>query len=56
MLNDVTLDIPAGKMVTLVGASEAGKSTIMNLIPRFYDVADGRILIDGTDIRDTTLA
>lgn len=54
-LDNISLDIPAGKLVALVGASGAGKSTIMNLIPRFYDVADGRILIDGTDIRDVTM-
>src|SRR5262249_10613455 len=55
-LREVTIEIPAGKTVALVGASGAGKSTIMNLIPRFYDVDDGRITVDGQDIRDVTLA
>jgi subfamily B ATP-binding cassette protein MsbA len=55
-LKGVTLDIPAGKSVALVGASGAGKSTIMNLIPRFYEVSDGAVTIDGQDIRDVTLA
>jgi len=55
-LRGVTLEIPAGKTVALVGASGAGKSTIMNLIPRFYDVAAGAVLVDGQDVRDVTLA
>ncbi|MHA1539165.1 MAG: ABC transporter ATP-binding protein [Alphaproteobacteria bacterium] len=56
ILNNITLDIPAGKTVALVGASGAGKSTILNLIPRFYDVNDGKILLNETDIRDIKLA
>ena len=55
-LKGVSLTVPAGKTVALVGASGAGKSTILNLVPRFYDVAGGAIRIDGTDIRDATLA
>ncbi|HEV8013956.1 MAG TPA: ABC transporter transmembrane domain-containing protein [Stellaceae bacterium] len=55
-LRGVTLDVPAGKTVALVGASGAGKSTIMNLIPRFYDVDAGAVLIDGEDVRNVTLA
>ena len=55
-LRGVTLEIPAGKTVALVGASGAGKSTIMNLIPRFYDANDGAVLVDGQDIRTVTLA
>lgn len=55
-LDDISFAVPAGQMVALVGASGAGKSTIMNLIPRFYDVDGGRISIDGVDIRETTLA
>ena len=55
-LNGVTMEVPAGKTVALVGPSGAGKSTILNLIPRFYDVAAGRVLIDGADVRDVTLA
>jgi subfamily B ATP-binding cassette protein MsbA len=54
-LKGVTLDIPAGKTVALVGASGAGKSTIMNLIPRFYDATSGAVRIDGQDVRDVTL-
>ncbi len=55
-LRGVTLTVPAGRTVALVGASGAGKSTILNLIPRFYDVTQGRLAIDGNDIRDVTLA
>ncbi len=50
------LDIPAGHTVALVGASGAGKSTILNLILRFYDVDQGAVLIDGQDIRGVTLS
>ncbi len=50
-LENISLTIPRGKMVALVGASGAGKSTIADLLPRFYDVTDGAILLDGTDIR-----
>ena len=51
-----TSTFPAGKTVALVGASGAGKSTIINLIPRFYDVGAGAVRIDGQDVRDVTLA
>jgi subfamily B ATP-binding cassette protein MsbA len=51
----VTLDVPAGKRVALVGPSGGGKSTLLNLIPRFFDVAGGAVRIDGTDVRDVTL-
>ena len=54
-LKGVSFDVPAGKMVALVGESGAGKSTILNLIPRFYDVTGGAIRIDGKDVRDVTL-
>jgi len=54
-LVDVSLEAPSGKMVALVGPSGAGKSTVLNLIPRFYDVEDGAVTIDGQDIRDVTL-
>lgn len=47
---------PGGKTVALVGRSGAGKSTIINLVPRLFDVTEGRILIDGQDVRDVTLA
>ncbi len=55
-LNGVTLEVPAGKRVALVGASGAGKTTILNLIPRFYDVEKGRVLIDGLNVCDLTFS
>ena len=55
-LHDVTLDIPAGARVAIVGPSGAGKTTMLNLIPRFYDVNKGSITVDGQDVRDVTLA
>jgi len=55
-LDGVSLEVPAGKTVALVGPSGAGKSTILNLIPRFYDLDDGVITVDGTDVRDATFA
>jgi ATP-binding cassette, subfamily B, bacterial MsbA len=55
-LTGAELVVPAGKTVALVGASGAGKSTVLNLIPRFYDMTSGRVLIDGTDVRLVTLA
>lgn len=51
-LENINLVIPKGTMVALVGASGAGKSTIADLLPRFYDVTGGQILLDGKDIRD----
>ena len=55
-LKGITIEVPAGKRVALVGASGAGKTTILNLIPRFYDVEEGRVLIDGLDVRDVTFS
>jgi subfamily B ATP-binding cassette protein MsbA len=55
-LHDVSLHVPAGKMAALVGASGSGKSTIMNLLLRFYEVNAGTIWIDGQDIAGVTLA
>jgi len=55
VLHDISLDIHAGERLALVGASGGGKTTLCNLIPRFYEVTDGRILIDGQDIRRVTL-
>jgi ATP-binding cassette subfamily B protein len=52
VLDDVSIDVKAGEMIGLVGHSGAGKSTIINLLSRFYDVKDGEILIDGVDIRN----
>jgi len=54
ILHDVTFEIPPGKTVAVVGASGAGKSTLARLLYRFYDVNDGRITIDGQDIRAVT--
>ena len=56
VLNDISFEARPGQVVALLGATGSGKSTIINLIPRFYDVTEGRILIDGTDVRDVTLA
>ena len=56
VLRGLDLVIPAGRALALVGASGAGKSTVAQLLPRFWDVQDGRIAIDGADIRDLTLA
>ena len=55
-LKSVNLSVSPGTTVALLGAPGSGKSTIVNLIPRFYDVTDGRITIDGKDIRELTLA
>lgn len=52
IIDDVTIDIPAGATVALVGQSGSGKTTMADLLPRFYDVAAGRITIGGTDIRE----
>jgi ATP-binding cassette subfamily B protein len=54
-LEQISFDVKPGQVVALVGASGSGKSTIANLIPRFYDVTSGRIIIDGRDVRDLTL-
>jgi subfamily B ATP-binding cassette protein MsbA len=56
VLHEISIDIPCGEAVALVGPSGAGKSTLVNLIPRFFDVTAGRILIDGHDLRDVTVA
>ncbi len=55
VLRGVSFDVEAGQVVAIVGLSGAGKTTLVNLLPRFYDVIDGAILIDGVDIRDVTL-
>ncbi len=55
VLRGIDLEIPAGKTVAVVGPSGAGKSTLLDLIPRFYDVIDGAVKIDGRDVRDCTL-
>ncbi len=56
VLNNISFVAQPGQTVALVGPTGAGKSTIINLIPRFYDVTAGRVLIDGHDVRDVTLA
>ncbi len=55
VLSNLNLHVNAGEYIALVGTSGVGKSTLCSLIPRFYDVSSGRILLDGTDIRDYTL-
>jgi subfamily B ATP-binding cassette protein MsbA len=55
ILHNVDLELHTGEVVALVGPSGAGKTTLANLIPRFFDVTSGRILIDGRDLRDLTL-
>mgnify|MGYP004625228199 CR=1 FL=1 len=55
VLKHINLDVKAGSYIALVGSSGAGKTTLCNLIPRFYEVSDGKIMIDGTDIRDVKL-
>jgi subfamily B ATP-binding cassette protein MsbA len=55
ILREVAFEVRAGQMIALVGLSGAGKTTLINLIPRFYDVTGGRIAVDGVDIRDVTL-
>lgn len=54
-VSDFTLEVPGGTTVALVGRSGAGKSTIINLVPRLFDVTEGAILIDGQDTRDVTI-
>ena len=55
VLKHINLDVKAGSYIALVGSSGAGKTTLCNLIPRFYEVSDGKIMIDGKDIRDVKL-
>src|SRR5439155_20861745 len=56
VLRGVDLVVPAGTVVALVGSSGAGKSSLVNLLPRFYDVTEGALLIDGRDVRDVVLS
>jgi subfamily B ATP-binding cassette protein MsbA len=56
VLHDITLDVRRGEVIAFVGSSGSGKSTLVHLIPRFFDATQGRLLIDGQDVRDVTLA
>jgi len=56
VLHDIDLEVRRGEVLAIVGSSGSGKSTLVHLIPRFFDVTQGRLLIDGSDVRDVTLA
>ena len=56
VLHDINLEVHRGEVVAIVGSSGSGKSTLVHLIPRFFDVTQGRLLIDGNDVREVTLA
>ncbi|MGB9360807.1 MAG: ABC transporter ATP-binding protein, partial [Candidatus Sulfotelmatobacter sp.] len=56
VLHDINLEVRRGEVVAIVGSSGSGKSTLVHLIPRFFDVTQGRLLIDGIDVREVTLA
>ena len=56
VLQNISFNIEAGKSLGIVGATGSGKSSIINLLPRFYDTTQGRVLIDGHDVRDVTIA
>ena len=56
ILQNLSFEVQAGQVVAIVGLSGAGKTTLVNLVPRFYDVTGGEILVDGIDIRDVTLS
>jgi ABC-type multidrug transport system fused ATPase/permease subunit len=55
VLEDVTLDVPPGRTIALIGHTGSGKTTLTSLVPRFYDVTAGRVTVDGADVRDVTL-
>ncbi|HXM67165.1 MAG TPA: ABC transporter ATP-binding protein [Candidatus Acidoferrum sp.] len=56
VLHDINLEVHRGEVVAIVGSSGSGKSTLVHLIPRFFDATQGRLLVDGFDVRDVTLA
>jgi subfamily B ATP-binding cassette protein MsbA len=56
VLHDINLEVRRGEVVAIVGSSGSGKSTLVHLIPRFFDATQGRLLVDGHDVRDVTLA
>jgi ATP-binding cassette subfamily B protein len=55
VLNGVSLEVEPGQTIALLGATGSGKTTIINLLPRFYDVSEGRVLVDGHDVREVTV-
>ena len=55
VLRDINLRVPKGKTIALVGQSGSGKSTLVDLVPRYHDVLEGQILIDGKDVRDVRI-
>ena len=55
VLSDVNLDVPAGRTIALVGATGSGKTSLVSLISRLYDVSDGRVLLDGADVREVSV-
>ncbi len=55
VLRDLSLDVPSGQRIAIVGATGAGKTTLVGLVPRFFDAWEGRVLIDGQDVRDVTI-
>jgi ABC-type multidrug transport system fused ATPase/permease subunit len=55
VLSDVDLDVPAGRTIALVGATGSGKTSLVSLISRLYDVSDGRVLLDGVDVREVSV-
>ncbi len=56
VLREINLEVAPGEVVAIVGSSGAGKTTLVHLLPRFFDVTEGRLLIDGRDVRDLTVA
>jgi subfamily B ATP-binding cassette protein MsbA len=55
VLKDIDLQVAAGEIIAIVGVSGAGKSTLVDLIPRFYEATEGKIMVDGMDVRDATV-
>ena len=55
VLEGIDLDVPPGKTIALIGHTGSGKTTLTSLVPRFYDVTSGRVVVDGADVRDVTL-
>lgn len=54
MLNNISFTAEPGKTTAIIGSTGSGKSTVINLIPRFYDVTEGEILVDGVNVKDVT--